>query len=178
MKKATIYTRRGDEGETSLIGGTRVAKDHPRVEAYGTIDELNAAIGLLCCCVPQEQLTLLESVENNLFTIGCSLAHNGECNTTIEDNDVEALEQAIDQMDEQLLPMDSFILPCKGEGAARANLCRTICRRAERRIVTLQRECPVAQGTLRYINRLSDYLFALQRLLGEGKEKKWEKPCK
>ena len=178
MKKATIYTRQGDCGETSLIGNTRVPKDHPRVEAYGTIDELNAAIGLLCSHLPQEERTLLEGIENNLLTIGYILAHDKECNTNIEEHTMQELEQAIDRIEGQLPPMHSFILPCKGEGSARANLCRTICRRAERRIVTLQRECSVASRILQYINRLSDYLFLLQRLLCEGEEKKWEKPCK
>lgn len=178
MKKATIYTRQGDSGETSLIGNSRVPKDHPRVEAYGTIDELNATIGLLFAHLPQEECTFLERVENNLLTIGFILAHDKECSTDIEEEAIENMEQAIDRIEGQLPPMHSFILPSKGEGAARANLCRTICRRAERRIVTLQREYPISPRILQYINRLSDYLFLLQRLLCKGEEKKWEKPCK
>lgn len=178
MKKAIIYTRKGDAGETSLIGGTRVAKDHPRIEAYGTIDELNASLGLLATHLPQEELPLIENIENTLLDIGCILAHEKECNIAINPSSIETLEQAIDKAEEALPPMHSFILPCQGCAAAQANLCRTICRRAERRIVTLQREHPVQPQILKYINRLSDYLFLLQRQLNNGTEKKWEKPCK
>lgn len=178
MKKATIYTRGGDKGETSLIGGTRVPKDHPRVEAYGTIDELNASLGLLATCLNANELTIIEKAENTLLDIGCQLANEEDCNATVSEANIQALEQAIDMLEEELPPMHDFILPCRGEAAARANMCRAICRRAERRIVTLQRNYPVATNTLQYINRLSDYLFLLQRKLCEGAEKKWEKPCK
>ena len=177
MKKATIYTRQGDTGETSLIGGTRVAKDNPRVEAYGTIDELNASIGLLSTCLQESEYPLLLQIENTLFGIGCTLANPSSNTATIKDSEVQALESEIDKLQEELPAMHSFILPCQGEAAARANMCRTICRRAERRIVTLQREHPVAPLVVKYINRLSDYLFLLQRHLSEGAEKKWEKPC-
>lgn len=178
MKKATIYTRGGDSGETSLIGGTRVPKDHPRVEAYGTIDELNASLGLLATHLEPREQSIIEKAENTLLDIGCDLAREESRDTAVNATSIQALEQAIDTLEEELPPMHDFILPSRGEAAARANLCRTICRRAERRIVTLQREHPVAPGTLQYINRLSDYLFLLQRHLCEGEEKKWEKSCK
>ena len=177
MKKATIYTGSGDNGTTSLTHGTRVPKDHPRVEAYGTIDELNACIGLLHACLPTEQHCTMQRIENNLLTIGCALADE-QCNhSPIKEDEIAILEQAIDQLEATLPPMHKFILPAANEAAARANLCRTVCRRAERRLVTLQRECPTAPCTATYINRLSDYLFLLQRQLTEGEEKKWKKPC-
>lgn len=177
MKKATIYTRTGDSGETSLAGGTRVSKDHARVEAYGTIDELNASLGLLATILTCEEKAFIQQIENTLFTIGCHISHEGACNGTIGKKEIQALEDAIDRAEAQLPPLYAFILPCEGEAAARANMCRAICRRAERRITTLQKEAPVAQSIMQYINRLSDYLFLLQRKLAQGAEKKWEKPC-
>lgn len=177
MKKATIYTGCGDTGSTSLTHGTRVPKDHHRVEAYGTIDELNACIGLLCAALPAEQHPFMERIENNLLTIGCALADEKNGTATIGEQEIAALEQEIDAIEAALPPMHKFILPGKSEAAARANICRTVCRRAERRLVTLQRECPTAPAAAAYINRLSDYFFLLQRQLAEGVEKKWEKPC-
>lgn len=177
MNKATIYTRGGDCGETSLIGGTRVPKDHPRVEAYGTIDELNAAIGVLAATCDTAHTPMLERIENNLLTIGCSLADESNKREALLPGETEALEHAIDMLESALPPMHDFILPCKGEAAARANMCRTTCRRAERRMATLLREEPVDTRAMQYINRLSDYLFLLQRALCEGEEKKWQKPC-
>lgn len=177
MKKATIYTGCGDKGETSLTHGTKVPKDHPRVEAYGTIDELNACIGLLSASLPAELHTTMERIESNLLTIGCALADERGCNSQIGKEEITALEQEIDRMEASLPPMHKFILPTHHEGAARANLCRTVCRRTERRLTTLQREHPIPPCMAVYINRLSDYFFLLQRQLAEGEEKKWEKPC-
>lgn len=177
MKKATIYTRKGDKGETTLTHGTRVAKDHPRVEAYGTIDELNASIGLLATYSCDKLCTTLQRIENNLFTIGCVLADENNTQAPFAQKEIDELEKEIDTLEGILPPMHSFILPCKGKASAHANLCRTICRRAERRMVTLQRECPVPALAMQYINRLSDYLFLLQRTLAEGEEKKWQNPC-
>ena len=177
MKKATIYTGGGDHGETSLVGGTRVPKDHPRVEAYGTIDELNATLGLLACALPCEKRLFIEEIENNLLTIGYILALETEHSHTLEEKEIKKLQDAIDEAENTLPPMHKFIIPCNGEGAARANHSRTVCRRAERRITTLHKEHPVQENIMIYINRLSDYLFLLQRQLGEGEEKKWEKPC-
>ena len=178
-KKATIYTGTGDNGTTSLIGGTRVEKDHIRVEAYGTIDELNAHLGLLSVVIEDEQTrAFIEKIEHNMLTIGCSLANEQKSENTLSDEDIAVMQKAIDDLETQLPPMHCFIIPGGTEAAARANLCRTICRRAEREIIRLKRECEVEHNIMVYINRLSDYLFLLQRQLLCGFEKKWEKPCK
>ena len=177
-KKATIYTGTGDSGTTSLIGGKRVAKDNIRVQAYGTIDELNAHLGLLVVSLNDDQTKqFIEQVEHNMLTIGCNLA-GGEERYTLTEEDITTLQETIDKLEASLPAMHEFIIPGGTEAAARANLCRTVCRRAEREIVGLQKECEVPQNILVYINRLSDYLFLLQRQLLCGNEKKWEKPCK
>ena len=177
-KKATIYTGTGDDGTTSLIGGERVAKNHKRVQAYGTIDELNAHLGLLSVALDDKQTReLIEQIEHRMLTVGCSLA-GGDNRYTLAEEDITALQRAIDDLETALPAMHEFIIPGGTEAAARANLCRTVCRRAEREIVGLQKECEVPQNILVYINRLSDYLFLLQRQLLCGNEKKWEKPCK
>lgn len=178
-KKATIYTATGDNGTTSLTGGKRVAKNHPRVEAYGTLDELNAHLGLLAATIEDaETVAFIEEIENNILTIGCGLASEGKEMTTIAQEKTKRLEKEIDSLEASLPPMHEFILPGGGEAAARANLCRTVCRRAERAMTTVKEQSEVPQESMRYINRLSDYLFLLQRKLHRGKEKKWEKPCK
>lgn len=177
-RKATIYTGTGDNGTTSLIGGERVAKDDKRVQAYGTIDELNAHLGLLNVALDDEQSReFIEQIEHKMLNIGCSLA-GGDNRYTLTEEDINTLQRAIDDLEASLPAMHEFIIPGGTEAAARANLCRTICRRAEREIVSLQRECKVSQNIIVYINRLSDYLFMLQRQLLHGKEKRWEKPCK
>ncbi len=179
MKKATIYTGTGDNGTTSLCGGTRVAKDHPRVEAYGTLDELNAHLGLLAASLNDNRaIELIEGIENCVFTIGCHLANEKGQECPICDSDIEKLEKEIDAISASLPPLKSFILPAGSEQAARANVCRTICRRAERQMTTLGREHNVAPLAMVYVNRLSDYLFMLQRQLLDGKEKLWQKACK
>ena len=178
-KKATIYTATGDNGTTSLIGGTRVSKNHPRVEAYGTLDELNAHLGILAAAVEDEEtIVFIEEIENNILTIGCELACEGKEMPTVAQEKTRRLEKEIDKLEASLPPMHDFILPGGGEAAARANLCRTVCRRAERAMVTVNGICQVPQESMVYINRLSDYLFLLQRFLHNGTEKKWEKPCK
>ena len=178
-KKATIYTGTGDNGMTSLVGGSRVAKDHIRVEAYGTIDELNAHLGLLSVALNDEQTKLfIEHVEHNMLTIGCNLADEKKEKYSLPEEEIAILQKAIDELEKSMPAMHEFIIPGGTEAAARANLCRTICRRAEREIVSMQRECEVEQNVMVYINRLSDYLFLLQRQLLNGNEKKWEKPCK
>lgn len=177
MKKAVIYTGTGDSGTTSLCGGKRVPKEHPRVEAYGTLDELNAHIGLLVASLDDETTAgFITAIENDIFTIGCHLAAEGS-SCPIGDADVERLERAIDAIDATLPEIRSFILPANSEQAARANVCRTICRRAERQLVALSREHNISSKAMAYINRLSDYFFLLQRQLLEGEEKKWQKPC-
>ena len=178
-KKATIYTATGDNGTTSLIGGTRVSKNHPRVEAYGTLDELNAHLGMLAATIGNpKEIAFIEEIENNILTIGCELACEGNKMPTVSKEKITSLEREIDKLEASLPPMYEFILPGGGEAAARANLCRTVCRRAERAMVTVNGICQVPQESMVYINRLSDYLFLLQRFLHNGTEKKWEKPCK
>ena len=179
MKKATIYTGTGDNGTTSLCGGTRVGKDHPRVETYGTLDELNAHLGLLAASLNDNRaIELIEGIENCVFTIGCHLANEKSQECPICDSDIEKLEKEIDAISASLPPLKSFILPAGSEQAARANVCRTICRRAERQMTSLGREHNVAPLAMVYVNRLSDYLFMLQRQLLCGKEKIWQKACK
>ena len=179
MKKATIYTRTGDSGTTSLCGGTRVAKDHPRVEAYGTLDELNAHLGLLAASLDNAAtIGFIEEIENSIFNIGCHLANENCQDSPVDESDVERLEKEIDTISATLPPLKSFILPAGSEQAARANVCRTICRRAERQMTSLGREHTVAPLAMVYVNRLSDYLFTLQRQLLDGKEKLWQKACK
>lgn len=179
MKKATIYTCTGDSGNTSLAGGTRVAKNHPRVEAYGTLDELNAHLGLLAASIDNAAtIGFIEAIENSIFTIGCHLANENNQENPVNESDIERLEREIDTISASLPQLKSFILPANSEQAARANVCRTICRRAERVMVTLTKECTICPRAMIYMNRLSDYLFVLQRQLMDGKEKMWQKPCK
>ena len=179
MKKATIYTRTGDNGTTSLCSGTRVAKDHPRVEAYGTLDELNAHLGLLAASLDNAAtIGFIEEIENNIFNIGCQLANESCQESPVCESDIEKIEKEIDTISAILPPLKSFILPAGSEQAARANVCRTICRRAERQMTSLGREHNVAPLAMVYVNRLSDYLFMLQRQLLNGKEKLWQKACK
>lgn len=178
MKKAVIYTKSGDEGTTSLIGNTRVRKNHPRVESYGTLDELNAHLGLLNVVIGDcDTKAFIENIENRIMTLGSYLATDRECECAINTEDIEVLERAIDRLEAELPPMHEFILPGGTEASARANVCRTVCRRAERAIVALQESSPVDGKAMVYMNRLSDYLFLLQRKLAEGTEKKWQKSC-
>ena len=179
MKKANIYTGTGDSGSTSLANGTRVPKDHPRVEAYGILDELNAHLGLLAASLDNAQaIGFIVEIENSIFTIGSHLATENNQGNPVDGLDIERLEREIDTISASLPPLRSFILPANSEQAARANVCRTICRRAERAMVTLGRECEVSHNAMVYINRLSDYLFVLQRQLLGGEEKIWQKSCK
>ena len=179
MKKANIYTGTGDCGSTSLGSGTRVPKDHARVEAYGTLDELNAHLGLLAASLNDcRTIDFIAEIENSIFTIGCHLAAEDRHCDPVGGNDIEKLEREIDTISASLPPLKDFILPANSEQAARANVCRTICRRAERAMTTMCRECGVSHNAMVYINRLSDYLFVLQRQLQCGEEKIWQKPCK
>lgn len=168
-----IYTRTGDQGQTSLVGGRRVLKSDLRVEAYGTVDELGAHIALL-----NEMLQgrPLEPVQRALFDVQTLLA-GGPLADTLE-MDTRVLEQAIDNMQAQLPELTSFVLPGGTQTAAQCHVCRTVCRRAERAIVRLAQEEPVEENCLAYINRLSDYLFVLARhlVVGAGKEEQlWKK---
>lgn len=160
-----IYTRGGDTGGTSLLGGDRVSKHHPRIEAYGTIDELNSVVGVIRTHRLGELDSHLERVQNDLFDIGAQLAAPGhEAHFGgVADDRIEALEHAIDGMESELEPLKNFILPGGSPAAAHLHVARTVCRRAERAIVALEDVSPVMLRTIRYVNRLSDYLFVAAR---------------
>lgn len=161
-----IYTRTGDHGSTGLGDGTRVAKDHVRVEAYGTVDELNACLGMLRAQMEpgHAEQALLGDVQHDLFDLGGELCIPGY--KLLRDGQVELLEAAIDRLNEKLPPLKDFILPGGNRAAAAAHLARTVCRRAERRTYSLAHgEDNVRALPLQYLNRLSDYLFVLARTL-------------
>ena len=162
-----IYTRTGDDGSTGLGDGTRVGKDSARVTAYGTVDEANSSIGVvLATQVPDDIRLLLTRVQHQLFDLGGELCIPGHA--AITGQDVDALEQQLDHFNENLPPLKDFILPAGGEAAARCHLARTIVRRAERETVTLARHDAVRPEAIRYLNRLSDLLFVLGRVLNRA----------
>jgi cob(I)alamin adenosyltransferase len=166
-----IYTRRGDGGETDLLGGARVAKDHLRVEAYGAVDELNASLGL-CAAVTQhtDLRGVVQQLQERLFELGSYLATveaerlPDHVVRELQAEDVDVLEQQIDLLEEELEPLKHFILPGGCQAAAVFHVARTACRRAERRAVRLHRDEPLAEASLRYLNRLSDLLFVMARV--------------
>lgn len=168
-----IYTRTGDKGATSLIGGTKVPKSHLRIESYGTVDELNSFIGLLNDhlngLIPPDHLT---GIQDRLFTIGSSLACDPEKEPKMKipdlrQADIDWLEQEIDRMNESLPPMKSFLLPGGHITVSTAHIARCVCRRAERKCVQIQEEQEFIEPlVIRYLNRLSDYLFVLARYAG------------
>jgi cob(I)alamin adenosyltransferase len=159
-----IYTRTGDDGTTGLGDGTRVAKDSARVCAYGTVDEANSAIGLLLATeLPDALRELLTTVQHQLFDLGNKLCIPGHA--AIEDADIERLEQQLDTHNAALPALKDFILPGGGEAAARCHVARTVVRRAERAAVTLAHHDAVRPQAIRYLNRLSDLLFVLARVL-------------
>ena len=167
-----IYTKTGDIGETSLFGGRRVLKSELRIDAYGTVDELNSWIGLLRD-VQTENSTkdLLKEVQDRLFTLGSTLAadpDNSKLKTPdLHETDIELLEKAIDQMDEELEPLRNFVLPGGHVFVSYCHLARTVCRRAERLCVALHQSADVHPLTIKYLNRLSDYLFTLSRKMAK-----------
>ena len=162
-----IYTRTGDDGSTGLGDGSRVAKDSLRVEAYGTVDEANSCIGLVLASeVPEDIRTLLTSVQHQLFDLGGELCIPGHA--AVDDEDVERLEQHLDRYNDDLPPLKDFILPGGGEAAARCHVARTVVRRAERETVALSRVESVRPQAVRYLNRLSDLLFVLSRVLARA----------
>jgi cob(I)alamin adenosyltransferase len=159
-----IYTKTGDDGTTGLGDGSRVAKDSARVAAYGTVDEANSCIGLVLATeIPDDVRSLLVSVQHQMFDLGGELCIPGHA--AIFDADIERLEQHLDAFNDPLPPLKDFILPGGGEAAARCHLARTIVRRAERETVTLARHDAVRPEAIRYLNRLSDLLFVLARVL-------------
>lgn len=162
-----IYTRTGDSGRTALFGGERVSKDHVRVEAYGTVDELNAVLGRALLDVADSGIRdRLGRVQQDLFAVGAALARTSDAKPgpRLPVERVEQMEGWIDAAAEELEPLRSFIVPGGGAGAAALHQARTVCRRAERRVVRLAATTDVDEGILRYLNRLSDVLFAFARL--------------
>lgn len=172
-----IYTRTGDDGSTGLGDGTRVPKDSLRVEAYGTVDELNSVLGLLLTgTLPDRVRACLAAVQHRLFDLGGELCVPGF--SLLHDDHVADLERALDTLNEELPPLKDFILPGGNLEAAHCHLARTICRRAERRVATLARAEPLNPEGLRYLNRLSDLLFVVARVLARrqgGLEVLWQK---
>ena len=159
-----VYTKTGDAGTTSLVGGKRVPKDCARLESYGTVDELNAHVGLLLTYVSENQdRECLISIQNRLFVVGAQLATEAPNvpSSVITDDDVTNLENNIDKASEGLPKWRGFTLPGGCREAAEAHVCRTVCRRAERRILTLNFEEKVDPQLIKYINRLSDYFYVL-----------------
>ena len=180
-----IYTRTGDSGDTGLFGGARVRKDHARIEAYGTIDELNAVLGMVRSQeLPPELSTLLETFQNDLFTLGAELATPapGEHDMPrVAENDVARLEKQIDHFESLLPALKQFILPSGSSAGTALHVARAVCRRAERRVATLQAAGTevVSATILVYLNRLSDLLFVLARFANQQAgqpEIPWQKP--
>ncbi|MBT8049409.1 MAG: cob(I)yrinic acid a,c-diamide adenosyltransferase [Xanthomonadales bacterium] len=170
-----IYTRTGDKGTTGLGDGSRVDKDSLRVEAYGTIDELNSAVGLVLAAeLPDDVRDCLTRTQHELFDLGGELCMPGY--TLVPESYVDGLEQSLDGFNEDLPPLKDFILPGGSEAAARCHMARTIARRAERRVITLAHNETVNEASIRYLNRLSDLLFVVARVLARrdgGSEVLW-----
>lgn len=187
-----VYTRRGDQGETDLVGGARVPKDAPRLDAYGTVDELNAAIGVARAATAREMDrtpaaaeldAVLRRLQNELFDLGSELATppdgfvEGMYRTA--EADVTRLETVLDRCQTELAPLSSFVLPGGGTVSAHLHVARTVCRRAERDVLRLMREEALSPWPLAYLNRLSDLLFVLSRWIGHHlgeAEYLWERP--
>ena len=187
MKKSIIYTRTGDKGTTSLVGGQRVSKAHDRIESYGTVDELNSFIGLLITALNDEKDTdFLSFIQHKLFTIGSYLATDQattelKIESKVTPESIKRIEREIDRLDNELPKMHAFILPGGCRSAALAHVCRTVCRRAERRILTLAEQADISSELLAYVNRLSDYLFVLSRKMNQDEKKEeifWNNSCK
>ena len=160
-----IYTRTGDKGDTSLFGGTRVSKNDPRIEAYGTVDELNSLLGLCRSAgLPAPIDAELDRVQSDLFDVGAYLAAPGSDRfTSVDANRAADLERAIDEMEDALQPLKTFIVPGGSEAAARLHVARTVCRRAERRVIRLEDDSEEMLTTIAFLNRLSDFLFVAAR---------------
>ncbi len=182
-KKSNVYTKTGDKGYTSLVGGQRILKSEIRLDSYGSIDELNSFIGLLMCDLEDvSEISLFTEIQKRLFTIGSILATENKelalkygCEITTDD--ISTLENAIDEIDSGLPKMRYFVLPGGTKTGALAHVCRTVCRRAERYIIALSSEAEVDENLLIYVNRLSDLLFVLARKLSikeNGGEIFWE----
>ena len=178
-----IYTKKGDYGKTAIIGKSKLNKHDDRIEAYGTIDELNSYIGLIRCYNHPEfriNTSQLEYIQNTLFRIGAILATANPkkdiSSIVINDSDIAKLESFIDRLEEKLPKLTSFILPGGNKWSSHVQICRSICRRSERRVTLLHEIGPLDVNIIKYINRLSDYLFVLSRyinLINSVEEIKW-----
>lgn len=168
-----IYTKTGDDGTSGLIGGTRIKKFDTRLEAYGTVDELNSTIGIIASLTGNKSiLETIKRIQATLFLIGTHLATDDSSQSLktdmpCEKDDIKLLEIEIDKMQAELPTLNSFVLPSGCQASAQAHLARTICRRAERRIVELNEIIQIEENLITYINRLSDYLFVLARMLNK-----------
>ncbi|MCR5679730.1 MAG: cob(I)yrinic acid a,c-diamide adenosyltransferase [Prevotella sp.] len=188
MKITTIYTRRGDEGQTDLVGGVRIRKTDARIEAYGTIDELSSHIGLLLSLLHNldDERQRLVRTQNHLFNVGTHLATDQSqtplyASAMLPRGAIEDLEQAIDHLNAQLPEPQGFILPGGTQAAAQCHVCRTVCRRAERRICELAESAQVGPEIIQYVNRLSDYLFILAKIINFNTgqpEITWQNACR
>jgi cob(I)alamin adenosyltransferase len=179
VRLTRIYTRGGDSGQTSLGDGARVPKTDARIEAYGSVDELNSAIGFALAApdLPAEFRPWLEQVQNDLFDLGADLSvpmADARERLRVSGAQVQVLEQLCDRVNAGLEPLKSFVLPGGGEAAARLHLARTVCRRAERRSVALGESAELNPAALAYLNRLSDLLFILARAASGGDEQLWK----
>ena len=161
-----LYTRTGDDGTSGLSGGDRVAKNHPRMNTMGAIDELNSFIGLMICKLEDAELvTFYTGVQHDLFNIGGEISMPGH--SFINQNKVDGLEQKIDEFNLLVEPLKDFILPGGSEAASICNVARATARRAERELITLHQQDPVSDTTRRYLNRLSDLLFVTARIINQ-----------
>ncbi|MEO8167363.1 MAG: cob(I)yrinic acid a,c-diamide adenosyltransferase [bacterium] len=177
-----IYTKTGDKGDTSLFGGQRVPKDALRIEAYGTVDELNSVLGIVRAEKEKAEIdSILDRIQNDLFMLGADLAtprsQTNKSIKRIEAKDSRHLEKTIDRLEEHLKPLKTFILPGGSATAARLHFARTVCRRAERSVVRLSRHEDIGEGITIYLNRLSDLLFVLARYANQAagvSDTKWK----
>jgi cob(I)alamin adenosyltransferase len=164
-----IYTRTGDKGTTALIGGRRVSKNHKRIEAYGTVDELMAFTGLLHSKVPEDYRQFLIEILDRLMTCASVLATDcTDCKVKLPEileSDIQKLENEMDSMDKTLKPLSHFVLPAGNEVVSYCHVCRTICRRSERLAISVSETESPCEMTVKYLNRLSDYFFVLSRML-------------
>lgn len=188
MKITKVYTKTGDKGMTSLVGGIRIKKNDVRLEAYGTVDELSAHLGMLASMLKpgDRERDVITRIQNNLFNV-CSHLATDQSKTPLypsahlAEGEIDFLEQRVDEMMNLLPTRQGFILPGGCPAACQAHICRTVCRRAERRIAALAEQATVGPEMLQYVNRLSDYLFVLAKIINFNEcvdEIVWENACK
>ena len=187
MKITKVYTRTGDKGQTSIVGGIRMSKASERLEAYGTVDELSSHLGLLASMLKEgEYYDMIIRIQRNLFNVCTNLATD-QSQTPLYDSaklaegEIELLEKEVDRLMKLLPERQGFILPGGIMTASQAHVCRTVCRRAERRIVALSEKAQISPETLQYVNRLSDYLFVLAKIINFNtgqSEIVWENVCR